>query len=89
VGTSLRSQFRVFSGACALLLLGAFLCLAAAGCSGSSSSVSPEEAPESSEEEAKSGAPATSEQARSSEAEPAGLTVVFASNIDGEIEPCG
>jgi hypothetical protein len=89
VGTSRRLQFRVRCGAYASLLVGAFLCLSAAGCSGSSSSVSPEGAPESSQEKAKPEPSATSDQARSPDATPEGLTVVFASNIDGEIEPCG
>jgi hypothetical protein len=44
---------------------------------------------ESSEDKASAGASVTSEQDPKSDGASLGLTVVFASNIDGEIEPCG
>ncbi len=89
MGTDSRVQPSIRSGTRPSLLLAALLCLAVAGCSGSSSSGSLDGVAESSEEKASVGASVPSGQAPSSEAGSLGLTVVFASNIDGEIEPCG
>lgn len=89
MGTSLMFQSSIRRGAGPSFLLAVLLCLVVAGCSGSSSPGSLEGVADSPEGKASASIPVPPAPAPSSEADSLGLTVVFASNIDGEIEPCG